>query len=125
MIVGMGVDILEIERIAKAVKNERFYAKIFSEAEMVLFAACKYRVETVAGRFAAKEAVLKALGCGLSDIPMSCIEVLRAPSGQPIARLKDAAKEKAESMGVKTIHISISHSARYAVAQAIVEGDTK
>lgn len=123
MIVGTGVDIVEIERIAKAAKNERFYNKIFSDAEMALFEACQYRMETVAGRFAVKEAVMKALGCGLGDVPMKDIETLRAPSGQPLLKLVGAAKQKADALGVKQIHISISHSQRYAVAQAVAEGD--
>ncbi len=123
MIIGTGVDIVEIERIAKAAKNERFFEKIFSEAEIALFEAGKYRMETVAGRFAAKEAVLKALGCGLGDIPMKDIETLRAPSGQPVITLKGLAKQKADALGVKHMHISISHSERYAVAQAVAEGD--
>lgn len=123
MIIGTGVDIVEIDRIAKAAKNERFFEKIFSEAEIALFEAGKYRMETVAGRFAAKEAVLKALGCGLGDIPMKDIETLRAPSGQPMTTLKGLAKQKADALGVKHMHISISHSERYAVAQAVAEGD--
>jgi phosphopantetheine--protein transferase-like protein len=125
MIVGTGVDIVEIERIAKAAKNERFFEKIFSDPEIALFEASKYRMETVAGRFAAKEAVMKALGCGLGDIPMKSIEVLRASSGQPMIELKGEAKEKADTLGVQIIHISISHSERYAVAQAVAEGDTR
>jgi holo-[acyl-carrier protein] synthase len=125
MIVGTGVDIVEIDRIAKAAAKERFVERIFSEEEIAIFKACNYRMETVAGRFAAKEAVLKALGCGLSDIPMRCIEVLRASSGQPVVELSGAAREKADALGVKHIHVSISHSARYAVAQAIAEGDAE
>ena len=123
MIIGTGVDIVEIERFAKAANNERFYDKIFSGAEKALFEACKYRMETVAGRFAVKEAVMKALGCGLGDVPMKDIETLRAPSGQPLLKLMGAAKQKADALGVKQIHISISHSQRYAVAQAVAEGD--
>ena len=125
MIIGTGVDIVEIERIGKAAKNERFFEKIFSDAEIALFEASKYRMETVAGRFAAKEAVLKALGCGLGDMPMKDIETLRAPSGQPVVALKGAAKQKANALGVTHMHISISHSERYAVAQAVAEGDAK
>jgi len=123
MILGTGIDIVEIDRITKAAGKERFLEKIFSDAEINIFEACRYRMETVAGRFAAKEAVLKALGYGLGDMPMRCIEVLRAPSGQPVVELTGEAQKKAEEMGVKRLHISISHSARYAVAQAIAEGD--
>lgn len=125
MIIGTGVDIVEIERIGKAAKNERFFEKIFTDAEITLFEACKYRMETVAGRFAAKEAVLKSLGCGLGDLPMKDIETLRAPSGQPVIALRGAAQQKADALGVKHMHISISHSERYAVAQAVAEGDAQ
>ncbi len=125
MIIGTGVDIVEIERIAKAAKSGRFFEKIFSDAEITLFEACKYRMETVAGRFAAKEAVLKALGCGLGDLPMKDIETLRAPSGQPVVALKGAAEQKAREMGVGKMHISISHSERYAVAHVVAEGEAQ
>ncbi len=123
MIRGTGVDIVEIGRIAKAAKNERFFEKVFSDGEIGLFEACQYRMETVAGRFAAKEAILKALGCGLGDMPMKDIQVLRAPSGQPYVKLSGVAGEKAGSLGVTSIHISISHSEHYAVAQAVAEGE--
>jgi len=125
MIIGTGIDIVEIDRIAKAASKERFVEKIYSEAERAIFEACKYRMETVAGRFAAKEAVLKALGCGIGDMPMTCIEILRAPSGQPFIEISGEARQKAQALGVSRMHVSISHSARYAVAQVIVEGDAK
>lgn len=125
MILGTGVDIIEIDRIAKAAKNERFLEKIYSDVEIAIFKAHSYRMETVAGRFAAKEAVMKSLGCGIGDVSMRDIVVLRAPSGQPAVKLTGTAKEKATALGVERLHISISHSARYAVAQAIAEGDDK
>lgn len=125
MIIGTGIDIVEIDRIAKAASKERFIEKIYSKAEIAIFEACKCKMETVAGRFAAKEAVLKAFGCGLGDIPMRCIEILRAPSGQPVIELSGEALQKAEELGARHMHISISHSARYAVAQVIAEGDEK
>lgn len=123
MILGTGVDIVEIGRIAKAAKNERFLEKLFAPDELEIFKASGYRMETVAGRFAAKEAVLKALGCGLSDIPMRDIAVNRAPSGQPVIALTGVARQKAALCGVTRVHISISHSERYAVACAVAEGE--
>ncbi len=125
MIIGTGVDIVEIGRITKAASKERFMERIYCDAEIRIFEACRLKMETVAGRFAAKEAVLKALGCGLGDIPMRCIEVLRASSGQPYISLSGEARQKAEELGVKRMHVSISHSALYAVAQVIAEGDEK
>ena len=123
MIKGIGVDIVEVERIAKAAENERFYTRLFTSAEVAVFERCHYRAETVAGRFAAKEAVLKALGCGIGDVAFADIAVLRADSGAPYIELSGSAQAKAAALGIKTIHISISHTARYAVAQAVAEGD--
>lgn len=123
MIIGTGVDIVEIERIAKAAQNERFLERLFTADEIALFESRRCRTETVAGRFAAKEAALKTLGCGLGDVPMRCIEVLCAPSGQPVMILTGAAFQKAQTLGIKHMHVSISHTARYAVAQVIAEGD--
>jgi|AGTN01.1.fsa_nt_gi phosphopantethiene--protein transferase domain len=123
MILGIGIDIVEISRMDRPTQNGRFYTDFFSEEEQQVFKACSYAAQTVAGRFAAKEAVLKALGLGLGDMPLREISIVRLPSGRPEARLAGAAKRKAEELGVKRIHISISHDGAYAIAQAVAEGD--
>ena len=123
MIIGIGIDIVEIVRIDRPAQNERFYTDFFSDEEIAVFKACKYAPQTVAGRFAAKEAVLKALGQGLGGMPLREISIIRLPSGQPEARLTGEAKRTAEALGAKRIHISISHDGGYAIAQAIAEGD--
>jgi holo-[acyl-carrier protein] synthase len=123
MIVGVGVDIVEIARIDRPSQNERFYANFFSEEERELFQACKYEAQTVAGRFAAKEAVLKALGLGLGEMPLRDISVIKLPSGRPEVRLIGEAKRKAEERGAARIHISIAHDGGYAVAYAVAEGE--
>lgn len=123
MILGIGIDIVEIARMDRPSQNKRFYADFFSDEERELFESCKYAAQTVAGRFAAKEAVLKALGQGLGDMPLREIAIIRLPSGRPEVRLCGAAKQKAEMLGVKRIHISISHDGAYAIAQAVAEGD--
>jgi holo-[acyl-carrier protein] synthase len=122
MILGIGVDIVEISRMERPSQNERFYTDFFSEEERAVFEACKYAPQTVAGRFAAKEAVLKALGLGLGDLPLKDISVVKLPSGQPEVKLAGEAERKAAELGAKRIHISISHDGAYAVAYAVAEG---
>jgi len=123
MIIGIGIDIVEISRIERPAGNERFYTDFFSDEEMEVFKGCKYAPQTIAGRFAAKEAVLKALGQGLGGMPLCEISIAKLASGQPEVRLYGEAKRKAEELGVKRIHISISHDGDYAIAQAVAEGE--
>ncbi|MFA5676372.1 MAG: holo-ACP synthase [Christensenellales bacterium] len=123
MIIGTGIDIVEIERIKKLSQNNRFFTRVFSAGEMSLFEECRFRIETIAGRFACKEAVLKALGLGLCDIPLTNIEILKEQSGKPVAALCGAALDYAKSLDIKRIHISISHDGGLAIAFAVAEGD--
>ena len=123
MIIGIGIDIVEVSRMERPSQNERFYTDFFSDEERAVFEACKYAPQTVAGRFAAKEAVLKALGLGLGDMPLREISIVKLPSGRPEVKLTGEAQRKAEELGAKRIHISISHDGAYAVAQAVAEGD--
>ena len=122
MIIGTGLDLIEVGRVKKAMKTQRFFTKNFSVREIELFKSRKDNAEVVAGNFAAKEAVLKCLGSGIFDIPLIDIEVLRLESGQPYIELNGKAKQTADEMGVKKIHISITHIAEHAAAQAISEG---
>jgi len=123
MIKGIGIDIVEIARIQKAAQNKRFFTRVFSQGEITLFEACRYNISTIAGRFAAKEAVLKALGLGIHDVPLGCIGVLRTDAGQPTVSLTGAAQQRAQALGILRIHISISHDGGLAIAQAVAEGD--
>ena len=123
MIVGTGIDIVQIARIEKISQNSRFFTRVFTPNENALFESSGKRIETIAGRFAAKEAILKALGCGLCDLPLTQIEVLRAPTGQPTVSLAGAANERAQTLHISRIHISISHDGGFAIAQPIAEGD--
>jgi holo-[acyl-carrier protein] synthase len=123
MIKGIGNDIVEIERIKKAVSKESFIKRWFSDEEIRLFNEKKV-VQTIAANFAAKEAFVKALGTGFSsNVPPEDISVLRDEKGAPYILLKNSAKIMAENIGVSKIHISLSHSKEYAFAVIICEGD--
>lgn len=121
MIVGTGLDLIEVSRIKKAMKTGRFLTKNFTAEEIDLFKSRNDNAEVVAGNFAAKEAVLKCIGCGIFDMPLSDIEVLRLDSGQPYIELHGKAKSIAKEKGADKIYISITHISEFAAAQAIAE----
>lgn len=124
MIVGVGVDIIEVERIEGAIARhgERFLTKIFTPAEIAYCRARGRSAEHFAGRFAAKEAVLKALGVGIRwGAALKEIEVLRGAAGNPSVVLRGRVAQRARELGASRIHVSLSHSERHAVAQAVAE----
>ena len=114
MIIGIGTDIVKIERIEKVCEKQTFLQKYFSPAENELFVQRKKKPETIAANFAAKEAFSKALGTGFSDMKLSEIEVLRDALGKPYIRY-----EKAEPDW--NIHVSLSHEQEYATAFVVIE----
>lgn len=122
MICGVGVDIVELDRIAAAYDRfgHRFVERILTLQEQ---ADCgdPPRIASLAARFAAKEAVAKALGVGISGIKWRDIEVVRRPSGEPAIALSGGAARVAARRGVKRVFVSLSHSRRYAVATATAE----
>jgi holo-[acyl-carrier protein] synthase len=120
VIIGIGTDIIEISRIEKAISNRGFLTKYFTTAENGLFEHKK--PQSVAGNFAAKEAVAKALATGFTVFSPIDIEVLRQPSGEPYVLLYGKAKLLADEKAIKTIHISISHCVEYAIAYVVAEG---
>jgi holo-[acyl-carrier protein] synthase len=121
-IIGIGIDIIEVERIKKAVKKQRvFLDRIYSDKEIKLSQRGKFRFEELAGRFAVKEAVLKAIKTGWrKGIKFNEIAVLNEPSGAPYIVLSGRAREVADALGVAHIHVSISHTKDIAVGMAIV-----
>lgn len=124
MIIGVGTDIVEIRRIKNAmVANSRFLEKIFTTTELEYLTSRNLRPEYVAGRFAAKEAVAKALGTGFRGFDFKDIEIDRTTLGKPIVILKGKAKLIAKKEGKYNIHLSISHGEDSAVAYAIFEVD--
>lgn len=122
MIVGVGVDIIEISRIKKAMeRNPNFVTKVFSKNEIEYLEGRNMREESVAGRFAAKEAVSKAMGTGFSGFELKDIEIDRTTLGKPIVCLKGKAKKIEKKLGKYKIHLSISHSKENAIAYAVLE----
>jgi len=125
MIVGLGLDIAEIDRIEAAVTRHGapFLERLFTPNEIAYCERFKNRYERYAGRFAVKEAAMKALGTGWSNgVRWRDIEVMREPSGKPGLRLEGAAREIADGLGVKHISVTITHSGNLALAQVIFEG---
>jgi holo-[acyl-carrier protein] synthase len=125
MIVGMGIDIAEIDRIEAAITRHGapFLERLYTPAEIAYCERHKHKYERYAARFAVKEAVMKALGTGWSrGVRWRDIEVVNQPSGKPTLRLAGVAGELAERLGVKHISISITHSGNLAFSQVIFEG---
>ena len=124
MIVGMGVDIAEIDRIQAAINRSgpRFIERLFTPAEIEYCERHKNRYERYAGRFAVKEAAMKALGTGWRHgVRWVDIEVTNLPSGKPTLNLTGVAGKFAAQLGVNNISISITHSGNFALAQVIFE----
>ncbi|WP_294392856.1 holo-ACP synthase [uncultured Clostridium sp.] len=121
MIIGIGTDIIEIERIENAVKRTNgFLNKLFTENEMKIFESRGFRSEVIAGNFAAKEAVSKAVGTGFRDFGVKDIEILRDKLGKPLVNLSDKVYDVLGRSDVN-IHISISHNRTNAIAYAVME----
>jgi holo-[acyl-carrier protein] synthase len=124
MIVGLGLDIAEINRIEAAITRHGapILERLFTPSEVAYCEGYKNRFERYAGRFAAKEAAMKALGTGWSQgIRWRDIEVTREPSGKPTLHLAGVARSFADRLGVKNISITITHSGNFALAQVIFE----
>jgi len=124
LIVGLGLDIAEIDRIEAAITRHgaTFIERLFTPDEVAYCERYKNRYERYAGRFAVKEAAMKALGTGWSrGVRWRDIEVTREPGGKPGLRLDGVAREIADGMGVKRISVTITHSGNLALAQVIFE----
>lgn len=120
MIIGVGTDIIEIRRVKQAVeRTPLFIKKIFTEKEQNFLREKGLRSETIAGNFAAKEAVSKALGTGFSKIRPNQIEITRDSLGKPVACI--LSDEILQQQGPFVVHLSISHCKTYAVAFATIE----
>lgn len=125
MILGHGVDLAEVARIRRSVDRygDRFLERVFTEAEREYAGDGPRRFERLAARFAAKEAVFKALGTGWAEgAGWTDIEAIREPSGKPMLVLHGKAHDMARAMGVKWWHLSLTHTKTMAMASVIAEG---
>jgi len=125
MIIGTGIDLCGVGRIRQMIADhgDRFLARTYTEAEVAYARRRKKGFEeTLAGRFAAKEAVMKALGTGWREgVTFPGIEILNEPAGRPYVVLHGGAAEKAAELGITAWHLSITHTADSAAASAIAE----
>ena len=125
MIIGCGIDLVKIERIEQIIKEweDSFIFRIFTSLEKEYCEKKKgNKYQSYAGKFAAKEALLKALGLGLREANWKEIEVTNNELGQPIINTSGKLKNIALAKGVSKYFISISHAKEYAIAQVILEG---
>jgi len=124
MIVGLGVDITEVDRMEAAIarRGRAFLERLFTPSEIAYCEKHRNRAERFAGRFAAKEAAMKALGTGWArGVRWLDIEVVREPSGKPTLKLSGATRAIADGLGVKNIALTITHDGNTTLAQVIFE----
>jgi holo-[acyl-carrier protein] synthase len=122
MILRTGIDLVEIDRIQSGLERykERFLKRIFTPDELL---AVGDRIESLAGRFAAKEAVAKVLGTGIGMISWQDIEIKRGQAGEPILNLRGNARKVADQYKLVKWSISISHTSHYAVAMVVAASE--
>jgi holo-[acyl-carrier protein] synthase len=124
MIVGTGIDIAEVPRIARSIERfgDRFIQRVFTDGEIRYCNSKANRVERYAARFAAKEAAMKAIGTGWNyGVTWRDVEVSRIPGGRPTIRFHGKAAEFANKIGARNVALSISHTEQIAIAQVILE----
>jgi len=125
MIIGIGMDLVEVERIEAMLRRhpERAVRRLFTPAERSYCLASGHAAQSYAARFAAKEAFFKALGTGLAlGARWTEVEVLRNPDGAPRLQVSGIALELAERRGVRRAHVSLTHTRRIAAAYVVLEG---
>src|SRR5947199_3802851 len=116
--VAVGIDIIEVGRVRKVFEKhgERFLSRVFTSNEV---RQCRGKVSRLAGRFAAKEAISKALGTGLHGVAWREMEVVQLRSGRPTVRLHGAASRRAQQLGLSAFDVSIADLAQFSIATAI------
>ncbi len=120
MIIGIGNDLIEIERVRKACSKEAFLSRIFTDREIEMYSK---KPASLAGNFAVKEAVSKSFGTGFRGFEPKDIEVLRDESGKPYVNLYGGAVEVLKRTGGAKVYVSISNTKEYAAAVAVLEGE--
>lgn len=123
MVRGIGIDIVEVVRVERAVARwgEAFLKRVFTEEERAHAARTPGAAQRLAGRFAAKEAVMKALGLGWRRMGWREIEIRSDPLGKPVVVLSGQAAEAARRLGITMWAVSISHTRQLAVAQVLAQ----
>jgi holo-[acyl-carrier protein] synthase len=122
MKLATGIDLVDLARFEQTLQRQgaRFLQRVFTPQELVQFGN---HPESLAARFAAKEAVAKALGCGIGDVRWQDIEVLADEQHAPVLTLHATARQRAKSLGLQNWSISLSHSRQQAIALAIAIGE--
>ena len=128
MILGVGVDLIDVARIQRSLENprigQRVRERVFTDGEVEYCEARKRKYESYAGRFAVKEAGMKALGQGWgAKVGWLDIEVLSLASGEPTVVLHNKASSLAQELGIQQIAVSITHTKHHAMATLIAEGE--
>jgi len=124
-ILGIGMDIVETKRIADSLARfgDRFLHRVFLDGEVAYANSMKFPHLHLAARFAAKEAISKAFGTGIGhELGWRDLEIIREPNGAPKVLLHGRAEAYAKTRGVHEIHVSLSHTADYAAASAVIVG---
>jgi holo-[acyl-carrier protein] synthase len=124
MLIGTGVDLIEIERIATSIERYgvRFLRRVYTEKEIAYCSRKRSSAESFAARFAAKEAGAKALGTGISrGVAWNEFEVGREQGGRPVLELRGRAELLARELGVRTISLSLTHTGSLAMASVVME----
>jgi holo-[acyl-carrier protein] synthase len=126
-IIGIGVDLVSVDRVRAITQRwqDRFLDRVYSEAERRDCFRRTVPYASLAGRFAAKEAILKALGVGwAAGVRWRDVQVLNDAKGRPVARVHGRVRSLIEDAGITRIHVSLSHDGGYAIAQAILTRET-
>ncbi len=122
MVVGVGVDVVEVRRIERALRRwgKAFLTRVYAPTEQDRGTG-RLGIARLAARFAAKEAVMKALGVGWGTLRFRDIEIVSDGKGRPVVRLHGRAAQAALAAGISTVHLSLSHTREYAAAVAVAE----
>jgi holo-[acyl-carrier protein] synthase len=124
MIVGIGIDLTEVPRIAAAIERfgDRFLHRVYTDREIAYCRSKKNSIERLAARFAAKEAAMKAIGTGLRQgVTWHDVEVGREPGGRPTIIFSGRAAHFTTRLGVQRVSLSLTHTEQIAMAQVIIE----
>lgn len=123
MIFGIGTDLIEVERVEKQLtKDHGFKERVFTPAEITYCDSKHHRAQHYAGRFAAKEAFMKALGTGWQEgVSFQDIEIVTAPNGKPELKIHGKTKEIMDSKYIQNMFVSLSHLSSFAMAIVILE----